>query len=159
MLQLVSSRVPYGSTCFHQISYRSTRIHLVPWDLPWFPVPPTLLMWYRRSHNRWSTLAFPPHHLSHCQGTVGRGKRRSQTNSWDPEAEMRSERGIEASVVLMDTGRSASHYRTQVMFRELRFKWSGRDTGEEKVNCSVFFCAETLPKWSQTQALLTTPCL
>ena len=29
MLQLVSSRIPYGSTCFHEISYSSTQFHLL----------------------------------------------------------------------------------------------------------------------------------
>ena len=29
MLQLVSSRIPYGSTCFHEVSYTSTWFHLL----------------------------------------------------------------------------------------------------------------------------------
>ena len=67
-----------------------------------------------------------------------------------------------ASVVLMDTcGRYDSHSRTEDMLREFRFKWSGRDTGQVKVDCrsDFFFCGETLPKRSQAEALPTIPCL
>ena len=47
-----------------------------------------------------------------------------------------------ASVVLMDTcGRYDSHSRTEDMLREFRFKWSGRDTGQVKVNCTSAFFA------------------
>ena len=63
-----------------------------------------------------------------------------------------------ASVVLVDTRvRYDSHSRTEDMLREFRFKWSGRDTGQVKVDCrsDFFFCGETLPKRSQAEALLT----
>ena len=62
------------------------------------------------------------------------------------------------SVVLMDTcGRYDSHSMTEDMLREFRFKWSGRDTGQVKVDCRsvFFFCGETLQKRSQAEALLT----